>query len=86
MKRDAKRKSITIDGNLNSENHISLLWSNHLQDYEDEGIFQHDSVPFYTSCATKRFIVDKDVQHLEDRPSQNRYNTLCNEDFRSKFR
>lgn len=39
-------KLVNVDGNLNSKNKISLLWFNHVQDYEDEEILQQDVSPF----------------------------------------
>lgn len=65
IKSEVKRKFVKADGDLNSENYISLLRSNFLG-YKDGEISQHDGTRCHISRATKSFM--NEYTHLLKHP------------------
>lgn len=45
IKSDWGRKLVKVDGKLNSEKYITLLWSNLLPHYKDGDVFWHGYAP-----------------------------------------
>lgn len=67
---DSIKIVLKIDGNIYSENYISILRSHLVPDFGDKEFLQHHGASCQASRLTKRFLVDKDVQHLVNCPAQ----------------
>lgn len=57
---------LNVDGSLNIGHYISILRSNLLPIKEDGEFCQHNIFSCHSSCAADRFLVNDDVQILED--------------------